>query len=492
MRCDRFARAIPAIGLGLALSCPMPAPGQGLSPSSGSGAGTGTGMSSGFPGSTGTGRESTSGLGTTGTGREGMGTNPLPRALPGDNLTRPIDRRGLSGLDVSSAGGLSTVSPDLFLEARSVTDPGERALALVRIAQTAVFSKQLDTAHQALVEATPAALAEPDRLIREQRMTAIIRGLLSLAEERMSESGDIAAPSADETPAPPPAISPGVRPSTDPTPPPAARPPDAPPDTERRARLQTATTEWGMAVDLATRIDGITARTEILFRIVESEAFSSQRLITDPLRLVSPPSRPDPAKLSPEIRAYTDNLMASAALHARLIERPIWRNYAAYSIISNAAASSQFARGFEIARGIDQPEARTDALIRLAEGQALNGRPSEATAAYGEAARAVALIPQDDPRETLIGVLVDSLVSFGRFDDARACVSLYNVPARQVVALSAIAESQGRRGLAESARIWIGREAPPAYRPLLYRKVNDGILAGIELNRNKELTIQGR
>ena len=56
------------------------------------------------------------------------------------------------------------------------------------------------------------------------------------------------------------------------------------------------------------------------------------------------------------------------------------------------------------------------------------------------------------------------------------------------MALSAIAESQGRRGLAESARIWIGRDAPVAYRPLLYRKVNDGILASIEQNRSKDLS----
>ena len=72
MRCDRLSRTIPAIGLGLALSTLSPSSlfaqvvNQGLLPNSGSGSGTGTGMSSGFPGSTGTGRESGSGLGTTG------------------------------------------------------------------------------------------------------------------------------------------------------------------------------------------------------------------------------------------------------------------------------------------------------------------------------------------------------------------------------------------------------------------------------------------
>lgn len=491
MKHDRFTRAIPAIGLGLALAYTSAAPGQGLSPSSGSGAGTGTGMSSGFPGSTGTGRESSSGLGTTGTGREGMTTSPLPPAFPAGNLTRPIDRNPAAGGDPGQ-GGLSTVSPDLFLDARAVVDPGERALALVRIAQTAIFSRQLDEAHTALFEAGPAALAEPDRLIREQRLIAIVTALLSLAEERMGDYSDIDAALDDETPTPTrptPGPSPG-QPTPTPTPPPAARTPAAAlPQQTRTARLQAALPEWARAVELARRIDQVTGRTETLFRIVESEAFSSQRLITEPLRQNG--VRPDPAKVASDIRGFSDGLLEAAARHAAMIERPIWRNYAAYSIISNAAASSQFARGFQIARAIDQPEARTDALIRLAEGQAVNGRPEEATAAYTEAARAVALVPQEDPRETLVGVLIDSLISFGRFDDARACVALYSFPSRQLFALSAVAESQGRRGLAESARSWIARDAPVAFRPLLYRRVNDGILASIEQNRSKDLSGSG-
>jgi len=247
--------------------------------------------------------------------------------------------------------------------------------------------------------------------------------------------------------------------------------------------------EWAKAVELATKIDKVTPRTESLFRIVESEAYNSQRLVTERLR--DSGGRPDPTTLDPDIRAFSDNLLVSAARHASMIERPIWRDYAAYSIISNAATSSQFTRGFQIARAIQQPEARTNALIRLAEGQALNARPNEATAAYEEAARSVALIPQTDPRETLIGVLIDSLISFGRFDDARACVPLYSWPSRQLTALEAVAESQGRRNLAESARQWISKENP-AFQPLLYRRVNDGILAAIEQYRSKDLSERGR
>jgi hypothetical protein len=496
MRIPLRQRIVPAIGLGLALSYGSASSlfAQGLPPSSGSGAGTGTGMSSGFPGSTGTGSET-------------LGSRPEPRAFPNPALTRPIDFPA-DVSDANKAGGLSTVTPDLFLDARSVIDPGERALALVRIAQTAIFSRQFNEAHSALFEAGPAALAEPNPLLREQRLTAIVDSLLRLCEERMVddvqiESTPLTSPiyspptmtppaGGSTTISPPlPAQTPGSgtpTPGTSPTqsllPLPATPPPVPAPSAERMNRLKAALPEWAMAVDLSKKIKPATARTEALFRISESESFCSQKLITDPL--IRSGVRPDPSKLDPQLRAYTDYLLAASAWHANMIERPIWRDYALFRIVYNAANSSQFKRGFAIARAIEQPEARTDALIRLAEGQAINGRPTEATAAYEEAARSVALIPQEDPRETLVGVLIDSLITYGRFDDARACVPLYSFASRQLTALEAIAESQGRRYLAESARQWIARENP-VFQPLLYRKVNDGILAAIELNRSKEL-----
>ena len=492
MRSVRSVRSIPAIGLGLALSFPAVVLGQGASVSSGSGSGTGTGMSSSSFGATGTGTESSTGLGTTGTGREGLPGvigRPFRPGLPGE-LTRPADRNsrpdGAEALP-APAGGFNTVDPQLFLDARSVADPGERSLALVRIAQTAIFSKQLDDAHKALFEAAPASLAERQPLVRQQRTVAVVDALLSLAEERMTVTSDLLTGS-DEAPATPPPAD-ANRGSNNPGASFDGRTPAAAlPDESRRSRLQAALPEWALAVDLARQLEDMTARTEALFRIVESEAYSSQRLITDPIRPSSGGGRPDPSTLTPDLRSYTDELLASSARHAALIERPIWRNIAAYSIVSNAAASSQFARGFEIARSLSQPESRTNVLIRLAEGQAQNGRPAEATAAYAEAARSVAMIPQSDPRETLVGVLIDSLVSFGRFEDARSCIRLYATQERQLVAYSAVAESQGRRGLAEVARGWIARDVPPQFHALLYRKVNDGMLTAIEQNRGKELS----
>ncbi len=371
---------------------------------------------------------------------------------------------------------MSTVSPDLFLDARSVNDPGERALALVRIAQTAIFSRQLEEAHTALFEAGPAALAERNPLIREQRHDRDHRLAAQPgrgADERDHVDVDLATPLDDPTaPRRPrrrrrrlrrlPRDPDASRPS-------AAKPPSAGPSrpSRRITRLRMALPEWAKAVELADqdRQDHGQDREPLPDR--RERGLQQPAARHRPAPELESGGRPDPSTLDPEIRIFTDYLLASAARHASMIERPIWRDYAAFSIISNAATSSQFTRGFQIARAIQQPEARTNALIRLAEGQALNARPNEATAAYEEAARSVTLIPQEDPRETLVGVLIDSLISFGRFDDARACVPLYSFPSRQLTALAAVAESQGRRGLAESARHWIAQRKPRVPAPAL-------------------------
>ena len=490
MRSKRSLRALSAIGLGLSLTWSGAALAQGPPISSGSGSGTGTGMSSSSFGATGTGTESSTGLGTTGTGRESLPGNLGNGGRPGDGrvdgLTRPTDpmfRTDNAGN--RPASGMSFVDPQLLNDARANTDPGERALALVRIAQTAIFSKQLEDAHLALFEAYPAALAAPQPLIREQRTIAVIDTLLSLAEERMAPVSEPITASDDSISAPTGASKRAENSASEVD---AKNPIAALPEHSRGDRLQVALPEWELAIDLARRVEDSSARSEAFFRIIESEAFSSQRIITDPIRSNSFRNRPDPATMAPEIRSFSDHLLTMSAQHASLIQRPIWRNYANYSIVSNAAASGQFVRGFEIARGVDQPEARTNVLIRLAEGQAINGQQAEATAAYAEAARAVAMIPQVDPRETLVGVLVDSLTSFGRFDDARNCIRMYVTPANQILAYSAIAESQGRRGLADSARKWIATEIGPEHQPLMYRKVNDGVLASIEQNRSKDLS----
>jgi hypothetical protein len=95
----------------------------------------------------------------------------------------------------------------------------------------------------------------------------------------------------------------------------------------------------------------------------------------------------------------------------------------------------------------------------------------------------VARVEQDGLRGVLTGYLVDSLISTGRFEDARACLVLYPTASERFVAMGAIAESEGRRGSAERARQWIARDAPPAYRSALYRRVISGVLGKIGNSR---------
>ena len=90
---------------------------------------------------------------------------------------------------------------------------------------------------------------------------------------------------------------------------------------------------------------------------------------------------------------------------------------------------------------------------------------------------------RDGLRGVLTGYLVDSLISTGRFEDARACLVIYPTASERFVAMGAVAESEARRGSAERARQWIASDAPPAWRPVLYRRVNSGVLAKIGNSR---------
>ena len=474
-RLRRFppTKAVLSLSAALFLSNPLAGFAQtsntGPPPSSGSGAGTGTGESAGRLGSTGTGTSSTTGLGTTGTGNEAGATRGMqnPRPSGSSTLPDPLNRPPANPGQVPASRlgepqtGLATVEPQLFEDARAVSDPGERALALARIARASIFSGQLDMAHTAVFEGGQAAKLEQSPMIRDQRINSLITSALNLAEERMREP--IPLPDAPEVAEAP---NQGLTPA-------------------RRDQLRLAADEWRFAAELARSMGSTVTRTEASNRVVDGASYAMQTLRGEPIRLNGVTARA-PA-VPAEIRTYIASLLERAADEASRIERPVWRDRALVSVAQNAASSDQFELAIRVARMIPQPEIRTDALLRIAENEALTNHPKEATEAYAETARTIAMIPVDDPREVLAGVLIDSLISLGRFDDARASVVLYSNPERQGIALAAVAESQGRRGLAKSARIWIA-QADPAIRPLLYRKLNDGLLNGVELNRGKELS----
>ncbi len=125
-------------------------------------------------------------------------------------------------------------------------------------------------------------------------------------------------------------------------------------------------------------------------------------------------------------------------------------------------------------------------LLAEAQSRAPHVDISGATASYQAAAEAIATVQQDGLRGVLAGFLIDSMISTGRFDDARQCIVLYPELSQKLAALGAVAEAQGRRGAAEVARRWIERDVPEQYRPALYRRVATGVLWAIDQNRSKE------
>jgi hypothetical protein len=290
----------------------------------------------------------------------------------------------------------------------------------------------------------------------------------------------------------------------------AAPPPEALPKrpdinvTVRMARL-----EWNRAVYLASNIGNPTYRNEMLYKIAESVASASASLANDFSKTSTPnvetsanKQTPPAAARNEAYRKLADLILVDSWEVATKIDRLIWKYRAMIRIALSAADSQQYARAVELCRGIDNAEARAEAMLTLAESQCrhiqgkdpsvANALAKEASVAYELAAEAVASVSQEGLRGVLAGFLVDSLIATGRFDDARACIALYPEYSQQLVGLGAIAESQGKRGLAESARRWISTDIPEQYRPTLYRRVTSGALWAIEQNRGRDKDLLSR
>jgi hypothetical protein len=451
---------------------------------------SGTGL-----GQTGSGIEAGTGLGQTGTGTEsraasgGIGGYGLP-VLPGTGPTLdpgagtstrlPTDiLPGVGGqLEAPYGAELTPEQTDALYRrlldvARTIQQPGERAMTLERIARSAIFTSRLNIAHIALDEARRAAAQEPHTMIRDQRTMAVITTLLSLAEAQVRE-----AVAAEE--------SLGVD---------LAKAIPQRSIKDRIALLLQAETEWNRAAELTFVLTNSNFRTEMLYRVVDEEARGSESIANQVDKASLGGGDSVLARNAGPLRAIADRILVSAAAHARRDERPGWRDRALIEVVGSAAVSNQFARGLEIARTISQPEARSDAMLRLAETQARRGFNAGATRAYAETAQAIAAIPNRSPRVILAGVLIDSLVAVGRFEDARSCIVLFPDYSNQIVALGAIVESMGGRGQREQALAWIDREGPPEYRPYLRRRVEEGALDTIDRSRGNALSTysyQGR
>jgi hypothetical protein len=511
-RKNHIATLSAVFALGVGMDFVAAARGQETSPglSSGSGEGTGTGLSTGVQRNR---TGSMSGVGPIGTGLDRPGV-PLPRFLPGDVQNRvdfgpgvdvnfPNDPYLLPFLQlVQGAFAVDSkiptgVSEELLKNARRISDPGQRSLALYRIANGAIFSKQLLLAHHTLEEAIAATAQVTTPLVRDQRLSKIVTSLTTLTEWLLIEGRnklgfqfkEDALVKKEDVP-----------------------PLDALPDRlDVPGVVRLARLEWKRGVYLASLIGNPTYRNEELYRIAESAASGSAKLAID---FTNPPE-PEPAseglteaqkqrrsealarheqmlkKLMPELLKQADEILVTAFEDAKKIERLIWKYRAMVRIAISAAESRQFARGVKLAAEIDNAESRAEAMLLLAEAQCRQDQNDEATFPYQEAARAVASIQQEGLRGVLARFLVDSLIASGRFDDARLSTSLDPDPGERFMLLGAVAEAQGRRGSPESARRWIAsQETPEIYRAALYRRVSNGVLWAIEQNRGRATSDQ--
>lgn len=353
---------------------------------------------------------------------------------------------------------IERIDQTLLSNILDIDEPGERALALVRAARLKILDQDFATAKRALDFAETAALEVPDSLVRDLRIMSVVDMLVMLAETQIGEA------TAD------PFLVGGLD------------QPPARPGLQRLMDMQQSNEIFQQAGDLAARISQPAYQSEKIFRVVERQSVGGQTIAQEVVNR-GPEARADLEEIFPDLRNLVDRMLVEAAQNSWKIQRPAWRDQGLLAVTSSAATSRQSDRALEVASSIPSPVVRSEAFIRLAEAESRRGTPGRTTLAYSESARAISEVPIDDLRATLTNVLVDSLVSAGRFKDARACITLYPDEPRRLNALGAIAESQGRRGLSDEANEWIAREVQPEHRSLMYRRVNDGVLNSLERYR---------
>ena len=408
-------------------------------------------------------------------GLQGLTPSPGARSqpnLPTDPGLVPLDAIenpgfiGLDGVPQLTQEQLDLIDARALDAARAVTDPAERSLALERVARMKIFGRHFDDAVIALNEAGSAALLLPPGLVRDLRLLAIVTTSLTLAQEQTREA------TADES----------LRIS------PAEKDLHVRTFEEREVGLKSANASFVRAARMALSIDNTNFRSEQLYKVAAAQAAQSKEIAIEAEHAGA--NRGDLKDIVQPLLAYSDRALVLATGSAHKADYGVWRDRALVDVVSRAVESDQLARALEIARTIPGPEFRTDALTRVAERLARRGLSPEATKVYEEVAQTITIIPVDDTRGVLAGVLIDSLIAVGQFDDARTAVVLLSNPQRKVFALGSVAESQGRRGLASSAMTWIRQQPNHEVQAYLARRVADGVLNGIDQLRTQAISRQ--
>jgi hypothetical protein len=359
------------------------------------------------------------------------------------------DDTPLLGSEISGAEARQ-IDRELLANILEIHEPAERALALIRAARYKAILGDFPVTTRALDQAAISARQVTDPLTRDLRLIGVAEGYTRLGDELVDEAS--ADRSFNET-------FEGAKPTS----------PEA-----QLEHVRQALSAYDNASQLAVLIERPTYNAEAIYRIVDRAAASALKYgsYANKQRKLAELTE----EIVSEMESLADQLFVQGVKHAQLIKRPGWRDRALVAVAAAAGSSRNFDRAFEIAGIIPYPEVRAEGFLRIAESAARRGTEEETTRAYSSAARTIASIPIEDLRATLANVLVDSLISSGRFVDARRCVVLYPDDQRKIIALGAVAQSMGARGLSDEAREWIEREVNPAYHARLLRQVNDGVL----------------
>ncbi len=210
----------------------------------------------------------------------GIGPNPdMPpddsAAPPGFSPLFPEDIP--TALDPSFLGGGPSLTPvqqekltsaedRLLPDALAIVDPGERSLALNRVAESNISGRRYDEARRVLDEASRAARAMQPGLIRDLRLISISRTYVDLAHDRVVEAV--------------PTISPaGALFST--------RDEASERKISRPEWLRQSAEEFAQAAALVQALENPNYRYEQLASIVQAQAIDSMKICNDASRALS-------------------------------------------------------------------------------------------------------------------------------------------------------------------------------------------------------------
>lgn len=351
----------------------------------------------------------------------------------------------------------------LLSDSLLITDPDERSRAFERAARALLMSENYEMAISALQKSGDAAIAILDPRIRDTRLEAASATAVVVAELLVQKG------------------IPGRLTQADPLSRENLQRPGGPSEVDRLASIDQAIHVFNLSADLASRIMSLNFRSAALDRVALILARKSGDVAVFATRYTDTQGAFDEGRS--EFHTRADLLLRGAENVANAIPLPASRNRVLVKVVDTAAGSQQFARGLAIARNMEHTPSRAEALISVAEESARRRYNENATNIYQEALETVLRVPLRGPRRTIAIVLLDSLISVGRFEDARAAVSLVPQTQDQLAALSAVARAMGERGLAAPAYAWIDREAPPEFRDRLRREVADGISRWVEDKR---------